>query len=279
MHYLYVIILGVSTWASRPAWAQAPAAEMAADSGQYQVALDDRQVSSQTDSVGTCTEVLRWGERSGLVRAFYPSGRLKEYVPYSDLASGVQHGVASSWFDNGQLGAQQPYYQGQRTGTLALYYESGILKRTTEYVAGNEMLGRCFDEAGQPVAYFPYEQLPLYPGGQAQLTKEITKALRLPRHLPSAVFLSRVWLTSPFRWPKMAAFTRHAWPAPPCCPSLTRQCWQPLSSLPGALPRLGAMGGWCGATTTCQSSLMRQLRFGPAGSDSAPWAAKTKIRP
>jgi len=188
MRYFYVIILGVSTWAGPPARAQAPVATMAPDSGQYQVGADSRQVSSQTDSAGTCTEVLRWGELDGLVRVFYPSGRLKEYVPYSDLAAGLQHGVASSWFDNGQLGARQPYYQGQRTGTLTLYYESGVLKRTTEYVAGNEMLGRCFDEAGQSVAYFPYEQLPLYPGGQAQLTKEITKALRLPRHLPAAVF-------------------------------------------------------------------------------------------
>jgi protein TonB len=189
MCYLYVIILGVSIWASQPARAQAPAAAMAPESGQYQVAVDSRRVSPQTDSAGTCTEALNWGELSGLVRVFYPSGRLSEYIPYGDLAAGVQHGVAASWFDNGQQSAQQPYYQGQRTGTLVLYYESGILKRTTEYVAGNEMLGRCFDEAGQPVAYFPYEQLPLYPGGPAQLSREITKALRLPRHLPPAVFL------------------------------------------------------------------------------------------
>jgi protein TonB len=188
MRYLYVIILGASGWASRPALAQAPAAALAPDSGQYQTAVDSRRVSSRTDSAGTCTEVLRWGELSGLVRVFYPSGRLKEYVPYSDLAAGVQHGVASSWFATGQLGAQQPYCQGQRTGALVLYYESGILKRATEYVAGNELLGRCFDAAGQPVAYFPYEQLPLYPGGQAQLSRELTKALRVPRRLPPAVF-------------------------------------------------------------------------------------------
>lgn len=188
MRYRYIIILGASAWASQPVRAQAPVAAVAPDSGQYQVVVDSRRVSSQTDSAGTCTEVLRWGEPSGLVRVFHSSGRLREYIPYSDLAAGVQHGVASSWFDNGQLGAQQPYYQGQRTGTLALYYESGTLKRTTEYVAGNEMLGRCFNEAGQPVAYFPYEQLPLYPGGPAQLTREITRALRLPRHLSPVLF-------------------------------------------------------------------------------------------
>jgi protein TonB len=188
MRYLYVIISGLSAWASHPAQGQATTAALPPDSGQYELAADSRRVASQTDSAGTCTEVLRWGAPGGLVRVFYPSGRLKEYVPYADLAVGIQHGVASSWFASGQLAAQQSYYQGQRSGPLLLYYESGILKRATEYVAGNEMLGRCFDEAGQPIAYFPYEQLPLYPGGPAQLSRELTRALRLPRRLPAAVF-------------------------------------------------------------------------------------------
>jgi len=43
------------------------------------------------------------------------------------------------------------------------------------------MLGNCFDDAGPPVAYFPYEQLTLYPEGHTQLSKEVSKALRLPR--------------------------------------------------------------------------------------------------
>lgn len=188
MRYLYVIIWGLSIWASPPALAQPAVAPPPPDSGQYQLAVDSRRVISQTDSAGTCTEVLGWGGPDGLVRVFYPSGHLQEYVPYADLATGVRHGVVSSWLANGQLKAQQAYYQGQRTGQLVLYYDSGILKRTTEYVAGTEMLGRCFDAAGQPVAYFPYEQLPLYPGGPAQLSHEINKALRVPRRLLEAAY-------------------------------------------------------------------------------------------
>jgi protein TonB len=188
MRYLYIIIWGLSAWASQPAQGQAPAATLPPDSGPYELAADGRRVTSQTDSAGTCTEVLRWGAPGALVRVFYPSGRLKEYVPYADWAGGIEHGVASSWFASGQLAVQQSYYEGQRTGPLFLYYESGVLKRATEYVSGNELLGRCFDEAGQPVAYFPYEQLPLYPGGPAQLSRELTRALRLPRRLPAAVF-------------------------------------------------------------------------------------------
>ena len=179
MRYLCVIICGL---AARGAQAQLPADSAAAalDSSHYQVALNPRRVLSYTDSAGTCTEELRWGEASGLVRVYFPSGRLKEYTPYADLARGCRHGVATTWYANGQLGAWQAYQNGERRGPLLLYYESGSLKRCTEYVNGNELPGSCSAADGQAVAYFPYEQLPLYPGGHTQLAREINKALRLP---------------------------------------------------------------------------------------------------
>lgn len=183
MRYLYVTILGL---AARAAQAQLPAGSLASgsDSSRYETALDMRRVVSYTDSTGACTEQLQWGDPGGLVRVYYPSGHLREYVPYADLARGYRRGVATSWYDNGQPGTWQAYQDGQRHGQLLLYYESGRLKRRTEYVAGNELPGNCYDAAGQAIAYFPYEQLPLYPGGHTQLTKEINKTLRLPRQLP-----------------------------------------------------------------------------------------------
>ncbi len=179
MRYLYVTILGL---AARAAQAQLPADSRAAqpDSSHYEVALDRRRVSSYTDSTGTCTEEMQWGEPAGLVRVYYPSGRLREYVLFADLARGYRWGVATAWYDNGRLSTWQAYQEGLRHGPLLLYYESGSLKRHTEYVAGNELPGNCYAADGQAIAYFPYEQLPLYPGGHTQLAKEINKALRLP---------------------------------------------------------------------------------------------------
>lgn len=143
-----------------------------------------RRVASQTDSTGSCTETLSWGGSDGLVRTYYPSGRLKEYVPYADLRIGHLHGLVTTWYENGQLASSQPFLRGQRDGALVLYYENGQLKRQTNYTAGAELPGRCFDEAGVSLPYSPYEQLPLYPGGQTQLAKEINKALRWPRDVP-----------------------------------------------------------------------------------------------
>ena len=191
MKYRYVALAGMAGGLSLAARAQAPGAAVAplADSVWYDGAAEQRRVSSQTDSAGTCAEVLSWGEATGLVRIFYPSGRLKEYVPYGDLATGHRHGLATTWFESGQLQTRQVFTQGLRTGTLHVYYETGALKRQVEYVAGVEQLGACYDPEGRPLAYYPYEQLPLYPGGPAQLTKEITQTLRLPRRLPLEAYL------------------------------------------------------------------------------------------
>ncbi|GAA4498689.1 hypothetical protein GCM10023172_16120 [Hymenobacter ginsengisoli] len=198
MRYLSVVVCGLSGWLARPAQAQEVAvgpASTAADSVWYEAA-DTRRVYSQTDSAGTCTEVLILDNANSLQRVFYPSGHLKEYAPYSDWATASRHGLVTTWFDNGQLQSRQLFMQGQRTGALSVYYETGALKRQTDFVAGNEQIGTCFDPEGRPVAYFPYEQLPLYPGGMAQLGKEITKALRLPQQIsevtPSVFFGPRL---------------------------------------------------------------------------------------
>jgi protein TonB len=180
MNYFYVVLVVLASGRSLTARAQEPAA----DSVWFDATEEPRHVSSQTDSAGTCAEVLSWGEAPGLVRIFYPSGRLKEYVPYGDLTTSRRHGLATTWFESGQLQTRQIFEDGQRTGALIVYYETGVLKRQTEYVAGSEQIGPCFDAEGKPVAYYPYEQLPLYPGGQDQLTKEIAKGLRLPRQVP-----------------------------------------------------------------------------------------------
>ena len=172
MRYLYLIAL-----AGLPQLAAAQA--VATDSSAAEpVALDERWVRSQVDSVGECTEVLHLAGRGALVRVFHPSGRLKQYVPYADLRAGLLHGVITSWYDSGQLASQQTFIQGKREGPLLLYYSNGQLKRQTQYEAGNELIGTCFDAEGGPLVYFPYEQPPLYPGGQVQLMKEIKASLQ-----------------------------------------------------------------------------------------------------
>jgi protein TonB len=139
-----------------------------------------QQVISRTDSTGMCVENISWGGTAGLARIYYASGRLKENVPYANLNANQIHGLVTTWHENGQIESQQHFQQGKRQGKVELYYESGQLKRLSNYAADIELLGRCFDAAGIAVPYFPYEQPAFYPGGQMQLIKEFDKAIRLP---------------------------------------------------------------------------------------------------
>lgn len=181
MRYLYLLLLVLGVRAAR---GQANADTLAAATLPPEAGDIKRYVRAHTDSTGLCGETLRWEGAGGLARIYYPSGRLKEYVPYADLGTGQVHGLVTTWYETGQLESRQPFLQGKRTGKLELYHANGQLKRLTEYVDGAELPGQCFDAAGRPVPYFLYEQLALYPGGQPQLAKEITKLLRWSRDVP-----------------------------------------------------------------------------------------------
>ena len=114
-----------------------------------------------------------------VVRRYYPSGKLKEYTPYANLRYRILHGTVSTWYENGQMHTKEEYLGGLRQGQLLVYYPDGTLQRHDTYEAGHNRFGTCFGPNGQPVPYIPYEQLPLYPGGDAWLSKEVLRQVRL----------------------------------------------------------------------------------------------------
>lgn len=150
------------------------------------------QVSSALDSLGECTEVLSWGTSEALVRVFYATGQLRSYAPFANLALGVRHGLSSSWFASGQPAALEPFEEGVRQGEVVCYDEKGHLRHRANFRAGTELYGASYDATGQPLPYTPYEQPPLYPGGLAQLSKEIHQRLRWPRQAGSPLFTNMV---------------------------------------------------------------------------------------
>lgn len=167
-------------------------AQQAPDSLMTQPAPAHYQVSSALDSLGQCTEVLSWGTPAALVRVFYPTGQLRSYVPFTNLALGLRHGLSSSWFANGQAASLEPFEEGHRHGEVVCYDEKGRLRRRASFRAGTELYGASYDAAGQPLPYFPFEQPPLYPGGMAQLSKEIHQRLRWPRQASPLLLTSIV---------------------------------------------------------------------------------------
>ncbi len=140
---------------------------------------------------------------SGVARVFYPSGRLWQYVPYANVYRSIRYGTATTWYEDGQMNTKEDYVGGVRHGDLLTYYPDGRLKRRDHYTNGTCGIGRCYGPDGVPVPYFSYEQLPLYPGGEEMLLKELNKAVRLNALEIEAMrqdsYRSQRWQMSPRR--------------------------------------------------------------------------------
>lgn len=139
----------------------------------------DFRAASPDDTTAFCSEITFRDSLSGVARVYYPSGNLRQYVPYSNVYRRRLHGTLTTWYEDGRLCTKEAYLNGIREGELQTYYPNGVLKRQELYKNGQCGVGKCYGPNGAPMPYFAYEQLPLYPGGEAQLLKELQKTVRL----------------------------------------------------------------------------------------------------
>ena len=173
---LYLSLLLAGPLAGR---AQAPRAATPGPVSSFFTA--DYQPATASDTTALCAETTFRDSLSGTTRVYYASGNLKQYIPYANVARGVRYGCVTTWYESGQMCTKEDYVRGVRHGDLLTYYPDGTLKRREHCQDGRCGVGTCYDAIGYPVPYFAYEQLPLYPGGEERLLKELTKAVRLNR--------------------------------------------------------------------------------------------------
>ena len=74
--------------------------------------------------------------------------------------------------------SKEDFVDGRRHGDLLTYYPDGALKRRDQFENGHSGIGNCYAPDGTSLPYFAYEQLPLYPGGEAGLIEELERGLR-----------------------------------------------------------------------------------------------------
>ncbi|WP_201985562.1 hypothetical protein [Hymenobacter rubidus] len=117
---------------------------------------------------------------SGMMREYYPSGKLWRIVPFAHVGLGIRHGVAMSYDEAGKLRKREDFLAGQRQGEVQLFDATGQLSRTMVYDKGKRISQQCFTPTGQPEQCQEEKQPPLYPGGKAKLIKTIEEAVVLP---------------------------------------------------------------------------------------------------
>lgn len=84
------------------------------------------------------------------------------------------------WFDNGILKSEIKYKAGKKDSLLLTYWDNGLQKRRDIYENGKFVSGECFDKEGKIIDYFPYEQMPQFPGGDQELFKFLSQNVKYP---------------------------------------------------------------------------------------------------
>ncbi|MDO7852650.1 TonB family protein [Hymenobacter convexus] len=141
----------------------------------------ERKETTYRDSVG------------GTTRTYYlPSGKLKSFVPLANVRSFLRHGTVSEYYEGGQLRYQATFRAGKVVGDLVTYYADGKLKRRDHHQPDQPVTGECFGPDGQPVAYFPYEQMPVYSEGAGD-NAAVVRAVMLNTRYPVEALKQRVF--------------------------------------------------------------------------------------
>lgn len=126
---------------------------------------DDQRLPS-AEGADHRVQTTHYDSVRGVVRTYYlPSGKLKSYVPYAHLRQQLKHGPSSYYDESGQLRLQETFVAGKWEGDLLTYYPDGTLKRRDHHVPGQPTAGECFGPDGQPVPYYSYQIMPVYPEG------------------------------------------------------------------------------------------------------------------
>jgi protein TonB len=110
----------------------------------------------------------------GVVREYYPSGKLKAYSPYLHVRRHIRHGRFLDYYESGQLHWQEDFIANKRQGDFLVYYPDGTLRRRDHYEAGQRTAGECFGPDGHAVEYFEYEQIPVYLEGDGSFRAIVT---------------------------------------------------------------------------------------------------------
>jgi hypothetical protein len=73
------------------------------------------------------------------------------------------------WYDNGQIHVEGTSKKGVKDGSFVSYWKNGQLKRKYFYKKGALIEGKCWNIAGEEVAFYDFEIQPEFPDGKEAL--------------------------------------------------------------------------------------------------------------
>ena len=92
----------------------------------------------------------------------------------------IREGIYREWYENGNPKQQASYSNNKFNGEFITYWNNKQKRRTDHYTDGKCTDGICYDSTGVTVTYCPYQQMPVFPGGEKELLNFISHNLLYP---------------------------------------------------------------------------------------------------
>jgi hypothetical protein len=106
-------------------------------------------------------------------KTYYLNGTLKNSDQFSNLKRKVRNGASETYYKSGSKRTIALYIEGKLEGIQTGYYGNGLVKRIENFENNKFIDGKCFDENGTEIAFFPYYVKPKFPGGMDQFYKYV----------------------------------------------------------------------------------------------------------
>jgi len=89
-------------------------------------------------------------------------------------------GTYKEWYGNGQLKKEAVFNGGKRNGYNFCYWENGKPRRKETYKENKFVEGKCYNNEGKEIKYFPAETMPEFPGGEDAMMAFLSQNIRYP---------------------------------------------------------------------------------------------------
>tara|TARA_R110000868_G_scaffold57476_7_gene177442 strand:+ start:936 stop:1634 length:699 start_codon:yes stop_codon:yes gene_type:complete len=113
---------------------------------------------------------------------YFIDGTKRNYDQFSNFKKRILNGTSESWYKSGAKELTSFFVKGKQEGELTRYYENSQIKRTENYKNGEFIDGKCFDQNGIEITFFPYHVKPEFPGGIQEFYRYIGKNFKSPNN-------------------------------------------------------------------------------------------------
>lgn len=134
-------------------------------------------------SLATSYEIITYdtdNDSTAVSNEYFMNHQLKRTTSYSNFKKNIRHGWDSLFFADGSLRSAVTFNKNGMDGMHIIYHPNGQVKRKDFYTADKLDSGKCFAFDGSDTAYYPYETMPSFPGGDNALIRFLIQSVKFP---------------------------------------------------------------------------------------------------